>query len=115
MVDSKRRCAKRLTTHSGNETPLAFKDNSHVVFSTSDMPLASAAQASFTQQVYTVDLDGGRPEMMVSLTMPALMNQPRRTCALSGPERGREHLRKHERSFGTADYMAHDKAASISS
>ncbi len=109
VVDSKGGVPKRLTTHSGNETPLAFKDNSHVVFSTSDMPLASAAQASFTQQVYTVDLDGGRPELMVSLTMPALsINHDGRV--LYQDRKGVENIwRKHERSSGTADIWLMDK------
>ena len=109
VIDSKGGVPKRLTTNSGSETPLAFKDNSHVVFSTSDMPSASAAQASFTQQVYTVDLDGGRPEMMVSLTMPALsINRDGRV--LYQDRKGVENIwRKHERSSGTADIWLMDK------
>lgn len=103
VVDSKGGVPKRLTTHSGNETPLAFKDNSHVVFSTADMPASTAAQAAFSQQVYTVDLNGGRPEMMISLTMPALsFNRDGRV--LYQDRKGVENIwRKHERSSGTAD------------
>ncbi|MDE5989187.1 MAG: DPP IV N-terminal domain-containing protein [Duncaniella sp.] len=103
VVDSKGGVPKRLTTHSGNETPLAFKDNSHVVFSTADMPASTAAQAAFSQQVYTVDINGGRPEMMISLTMPALsFNRDGRV--LYQDRKGVENIwRKHERSSGTAD------------
>ncbi|MDE6175119.1 MAG: DPP IV N-terminal domain-containing protein, partial [Duncaniella sp.] len=103
VVDSKGGVPKRLTTHSGNETPLAFKDNSHVVFCTADMPASTAAQAAFSQQVYTVDINGGRPEMMISLTMPALsFNRDGRV--LYQDRKGVENIwRKHERSSGTAD------------
>lgn len=103
VVDSKGGVPKRLTTNSGNETPLAFKDNNHVVFATADMPAPTAAQAAFTQQVYTVSLDGGRPEMMISLTIPALsINRDGRV--LYQDRKGVENIwRKHERSSGTAD------------
>ncbi|MDE6812432.1 MAG: peptidase S41, partial [Duncaniella sp.] len=72
VVNSRGGVPKRLTTNSGNETPLGFKDNNHILFSAANLPSPSAAQAGFTSQVYSVDLEGHRPEMFISLTMPAL-------------------------------------------
>ena len=54
---------KRLTTHSGNETPVAYKDAGHILFLANIMPTAEDAQfpSGQFQQVYEVNTEGGRP------------------------------------------------------
>lgn len=103
VVNSKGGVPRRLTTNSGNETPLTFSDDNHVMFSASVMPDRNAAQADFARQVYTVDLEGHRPQMYMSLTMPSLsLNSDGRV--LYHDKKGVENVwRKHERSSGTSD------------
>ena len=62
---------KRLTTHSGSESPITFKDNEHVLFSASIQPSAEDIQfpSSTFSQVYEVSTDGGRPVMVSSMPM----------------------------------------------
>lgn len=108
VVNSKGGVPKRLTTNSGAETPLAFKDDNTVLFAASNLPSPAAAQAGFTQQVYTVDLDGHRPKMFVSLTMPSLSVNPDGRI-LYHDKKGVENVwRKHERSSGTSDVWVLD-------
>ena len=44
VVDREGGIPKRLTTHSGNETPVAFKDADHILFLANVMPSAEDAQ-----------------------------------------------------------------------
>ncbi|MCM1356861.1 MAG: S41 family peptidase [Staphylococcus sp.] len=103
VINSRGGVPKRLTTRTGAETPLTFKDDNHVLFTTTTLPSPTAAQAGFTQQVYSVDLEGHRPEMFISLTMPAIsINKDGRL--LYHDKKGVENIwRKHERSSGTSD------------
>ena len=62
---------QRLTTHSGSETPIVFKDNGHVLFAAAIQPSAEDMQfpsGSFNQ-VYEVSVEGGRPRMFSSMPM----------------------------------------------
>ena len=61
----------RLTTNSGSEIPVAFKDNEHVLFSANVMPTAESnlfASREFSQ-VYEVSTQGGRPKLYSVLPM----------------------------------------------
>ena len=61
----------RLTTNSGTETPVAFKDNDHVLFTANIMPTAESnlfASREFPQ-VYEVSTRGGRPKLYSALPM----------------------------------------------
>ena len=61
----------RLTTNSGSELPVAFKDNDHVLFSANVMPTAQSnlfASREFSQ-VYEVSTPGGRPKLYSVLPM----------------------------------------------
>lgn len=108
VVNSRGGVPKRLTTNSGGETPLAFKDDNTVLFTASTLPSPTAAQAGFTQQVYSVDLDGHRPRMFMSLTMPSLSIGPDGRI-LYQDKKGVENVwRKHERSSGTSDIWVLD-------
>ena len=62
---------KRLTTDSGNETPLCFLDGKTVLFEATNMPTAKSilfADRSFPQ-VYQVSTDGGRTRLFSALPM----------------------------------------------
>ena len=54
---------KRLTTHSGNETPVAYKDAGHILFLANIMPTAEDAQfpSGQFQQVYEVNTEADAP------------------------------------------------------
>jgi len=71
VIDANGGTPTRLTTNSGSETPIAFADNEHVLFSSSLMPTAkSIIFASNTfPQIYKVSTKGGRPELFSTLSM----------------------------------------------
>lgn len=62
---------QRLTTHSGSETPIVFKDNGHVLFAAAIQPSAEDMQfpSGTFNQVYEVSVEGGRPRMFSSMHM----------------------------------------------
>ena len=68
VVSSEGGAPQRLTTHSGSEKPVAYKDNKHILFTANIAP--SAEDAGFPsgqfQQVYEVAVTGGRPAMFSS-------------------------------------------------
>ena len=65
---------QRLTTHSGSEKPVAYKDNNHILFTANIAP--STEDAGFPsgqfQQVYEVAVTGGRPVMFSSMPMECI-------------------------------------------
>ena len=71
VISAKGGAPTRLTTNSGKETPIAFKDNDHVLFSANIMPTAQSnlfASNEFSQ-VYEVSTEGGRPKLYSVLPM----------------------------------------------
>ena len=71
VISTKCGAPTRLTTNSGKETPIAFKDNDHVLFSANIMPTAQSnlfASNEFSQ-VYEVSTEGGRPKLYSVLPM----------------------------------------------
>ena len=70
LVDAQGGVPKRLTTSSAGELPIAFSDDSHVLFRSAVMPSAESIvfSGSFSQ-VYEVDTDGRRPKMFSTLQM----------------------------------------------
>ena len=71
VMDATGGAPKRLTTHSGTELPMAFRDNTHVLFSAALMPSAKSNifAGGRTCQVYEVSTEGGRPRMFSTLMM----------------------------------------------
>lgn len=69
---------KRLTTDSGDEYPMTWRDNSHVLLQASIMPTARSiifADGTFPQ-VYEVSTDGGRMHLFSTIPMcDASMNK----------------------------------------
>ena len=71
VISTKGGAPTRLTTNSGKETPIAFKDNDHILFSANIMPTAQSnlfASNEFSQ-VYEVSTEVGRPKLYSVLPM----------------------------------------------
>ena len=104
----------RLTTHSGNEIPVVFSDNDHVLFQAQVMP--AAKDLSFPSknfpQIYSVSVAGGRPVLFSSLTMEDISFAPDGCSWLYHDKKGYEDAwRKHHTSSITRDiWLCEEKA-----
>ena len=102
---------RRLTTHSGNELPMAFLDANTVLFQANLMPDAeSVIFPQRYQQVYTVSTQGGRPRLFSSVTLEDV-NVGKDGVLLYHDRKGMEdQWRKHHESSVTRDvWMATPK------
>ncbi len=102
-IDADGGTPRRLTTNSGNETPRAFLNDSTVLFSANVLPLVSAAQPGIFQQVYAVNIAGGRPQTFASVPMGAISVGSDGRILYQDKKGYEDPLRKHERSSGTSD------------
>ncbi len=103
VVDRNGGTPRRVTTHSGSETPLGFLDNETILFQASLMPAQNTLQGAFTSQVYKVNVHGGRPQLFSTIPMTSLDVAPNGRI-LYQDRKGVENLyRKHERSSATGD------------
>ena len=96
---------KRLTTDSGNETPLTFLDDKTVLFEATDMPTARAilfASRSFPQ-VYQVSTSGGRARLFSALPMQDLSINSRGDILYHDIKGYEDPYRKHHTSSITRD------------
>ena len=106
IVDKDGGVPTRLTTHSGNETPLAYKDNDHVLFQANILPDTDDMQFASSQfpQVYEVSTKGGRPVMFSSMPMENIHFNAERNAILFHDKKGYEcPWRKHHTSSITRD------------
>lgn len=97
---------RRLTSHSGNEVPVAFRDNDHVLFGAAVMPDAGDMTFPSAQfpQVYEVSTEGGRPVMFSSVPMEDISISPDGRSFLYHDRKGYEDTwRKHHTSSITRD------------
>ena len=97
---------RRLTSHSGNEVPVAFRDNDHVLFGAAVMPDAGDMTFPSAQfpQVYEVSTEGGRPVMFSSVPMEDISVSPDGRSFLYHDRKGYEDAwRKHHTSAITSD------------
>lgn len=97
---------RRLTSHSGNEVPVAFRDNYHVLFGAAVMPDAGDMTFPSAQfpQVYEVSTEGGRPVMFSSVPMEDISVSPDGRSFLYHDRKGYEDAwRKHHTSSITRD------------
>ena len=94
----------RITTNSGNETPLRWLDNATVLFKTDIMPSAQSIifSGSFPQ-VYSVGIDGGRPKLFSEITMDALDINAQGDIIYMDNKGYEDPWRKHHRSPITRD------------
>ena len=96
---------KRLTTDSGNETPLGFLDNNSVLFEATNMPTAQSilfVSRSFPQ-VYQVSTDGGRAHLFSALPMQDLSINSRGDILYHDIKGYEDPYRKHHTSSITRD------------
>lgn len=106
IVDKEGGIPTRLTTHSGNENPIVFKDNEHVLFQANILPAAEDMQFASAQfpQIYEVSTTGGRPIMFSSMPMEDLNFSPDGHSILYHDKKGYEcSWRKHHTSSITRD------------
>lgn len=100
----------RLTTSSGSEQPLAFLNDSILLFSANEMPGRTSAQAPKMPQTYSLNVNrpGTRPVQFLS--MPMLFSSAGKEGRLIFTDRKgfEDPFRKHERSSGTNDIWLYD-------
>ena len=96
---------KRLTTDSGNETPLCFLDGKTVLFEATNMPTAKSilfVSRSFPQ-VYQVSTEGGRARLFSDLPMQDLSVNDRGDILYHDIKGYEDPFRKHHTSSITRD------------
>lgn len=104
VMDANGGIPKRVTTNSGSEYPLRWKDNSTIMFKASIMPTAkSIIFAGSYPQVYTVGMDGGRPKLFSDITMDALDINASGDVIYIDRKGYEDEWRKHHRSPITRD------------
>ena len=104
VMDANGGIPKRVTTNSGSEYPLRWKDNYTIMFKASIMPTAkSIIFAGSYPQVYTVGMDGGRPKLFSDITMDALDINATGDVLYIDRKGYEDEWRKHHRSPITRD------------
>ena len=110
VVDASGGTPRRITRSSVPQTPLAFINDSTLLFSAKEMPGPGTAQAPFMPQTWQVNIcrPDQRPVRFLSVPMKS-------ACADSSSrllytdKKGHEDIwRKHERSSGTNDVWLYD-------
>lgn len=101
---------KRLTTSSVAEQPLAFLNDSILLFSANEIPARQSIQAPKLPQTYSLNVNqpGTRPAMFLS--MPMLFSSAGRDGKIIFTDKKglEDAFRKHERSSGTNDIWLYD-------
>jgi tricorn protease len=96
---------KRLTTDSGDEYPMAFRDNGHILFEANIMPTAKSiifANRSFPQ-VYEVSTAGGRAHLFSAITMKDININANGDILYHDQKGYEDKFRKHHQSPITRD------------
>lgn len=88
---------RRLTSHSGSETPLAFTDAGHLLFSAGIMPSVETSLFPNGQfnQVYQVSVEGGRPVMFSSMPMECISVNKEGAMLYQDKKGYEDYWRKH--------------------
>lgn len=111
VMNSQGGAPKRLTTDSGNELPLAWKDADHVLFEAYQMPTAQSsifASGQFSQ-IYEVSVSGGRARLFSPITMEALNINSHGDILYHDKKGYEDEFRKHHTSPITRDiWLLHD-------
>uniref|UniRef100_UPI002609EF26 S41 family peptidase n=1 Tax=Bacteroides sp. TaxID=29523 RepID=UPI002609EF26 len=104
---------RRLTTHSGSETPLAFSDAGHILFSADVMPSVEAvvfpSNGQF-RQVYQVSVEGGRPQMVSSMPMECISINKEGVMLYQDKKGYEDYWRKHHVSPIARDIWMYNPA-----
>lgn len=89
---------QRLTTHSGSEKPVTYKDDKHILFTANIAP--SAEDAGFPsgqfQQIYEVAVTGGRPTMFSSMPMECISINKEGVMLYQDKKGYEDYWRKHQ-------------------
>ena len=100
---------KRITTNSGNEIPVGFLDNEHVLFSAWGMPSVDNMQypSGIYTHIYKVSVEGGRPQLYSEWSMrnPDVGRQGVLFEDVKGYE---DYWRKHQTSSIASDVWLYD-------
>ncbi len=101
---------KRLTTSSIAEQPLAFLNDSILLFSANEMPARGSAQAPILPQTYSLNVNapGTRPSMFLSMPMLFSSSGKDGKIIFTDKKGYEDPFRKHERSSGTNDIWLYD-------
>lgn len=91
---------RRLTTHSGSETPIAFSDGGHVLYAANVMPTAEDAgfPSGTFQQVYQVPVTGGRPVLFSSMPLERISINKEGALLYQDKKGYEDYWRKHHTS-----------------
>ncbi|MBS7347424.1 MAG: PD40 domain-containing protein, partial [Muribaculaceae bacterium] len=102
----------RLTTYSGNETPLAFLSPDKVIYSTSEITSEKSIRNPVRHtRTYAIDINtpDARPELYLSMPLGSASIAPDGKMLYHDRKGLEDPLRKHERSSGTCDVWLYDK------
>lgn len=105
VIDAKGGAPTRLTTNSGKETPIAFKNDSTVLFSSSIMPTAQSIIFASRQfpQVYEVSTKGGRAKLFSAISMESISINKEGDVLYHDQKGYEDPWRKHHQSPITRD------------
>lgn len=100
----------RLTTSSLAEMPLAFLNDSTLLYSANEMPARTSAQAPILPQTYALNINrpGTRPTMFLSMPMLFSSTGKDGKIIFTDKKGYEDPFRKHERSSGTNDIWLYD-------
>ena len=93
----------RLTSHTGNETPMAVMEDGSVIFSANIQQDAQYGDFPDGSQIYQVGPDGGRPVHITSLQIANLCVGPQNTIYYEDYKGYEDPWRKHHTSSVTHD------------
>ena len=112
MIPAEGGPAKRLTTFSLNEIPFTFTpDGKHVVFGSliQDDPKNAQFPTGAFNELYTVPIDGGRPERILTTTaIDAKYSKDGKKILYYDIKGYEDHYRKHHTSSVTRDIWIYD-------
>lgn len=105
VIDAKGGAPTRLTTNSGKETPIVFKNDSTILFSSSVMPTAKSIIFASRQfpQVYEVSIKGGRAKLYSALSMESISINKNGDVLYHDQKGYEDPWRKHHQSPITRD------------
>lgn len=95
--------AKRLTTWSGKETPLAVTDDGEVWFSAAIQQDATYGNFPGSEQIYAVGLEGGRPRQVTSMPVGSMSINSKGIVLYEDIKGYEDPFRKHHTSSVTRD------------
>ncbi len=110
-VSAKGGVPARLTTHPGNETPMAVMPDGSVIFSANIQQDALYGDFLGNAQLYKVGPEGGRPELITSLPISALSIGPDGNILYEDYKGYEDPLRKHHTSSVTRDIWYYTPAS----